>query len=108
MAVYKPDKWVIIKICSFSEKCYYRVLGSWAGGYTSGDAWKLSSGITRVTKHQNYYHFENVSGSTYICHENMYGITVYTGQILTYMVEQNTEADVERMPEDTNWLEVDY
>lgn len=66
MAIYNPDKWVIIEITNQeTKKVHHRVFASWSGGYLSGDSWKMNSGITAVTADENYYHFDGYSGSTY-------------------------------------------
>lgn len=41
-----PDKWVILKL----PNDYYKVFGTWAGGYLDGDRWKLNSGMVKFHK----------------------------------------------------------
>ena len=45
-----PDRWVVLKILSVSDGTFYKVLGSWYGGYANGNFWRLNSGIQRVVK----------------------------------------------------------
>jgi len=62
---YNPDCWVILLLNS--DFPHYRILASWYGGYTNGDSWKMSSGITKVVDHDNHYEIHNTSGSIYNC-----------------------------------------
>ena len=43
---YTPDNWVVIKMDG--DEPHYRVLAGWSGGYTTGDHWRVNSGITKV------------------------------------------------------------
>ena len=58
-----PDRWVIFKL----PNNYYKVFGTWAGGYLDGDRWKLNSGISKVEQDENFYYFIGFSGSCYKC-----------------------------------------
>ncbi len=79
-----PDKWVILKL----PGDYYKVFGSWAGGYLDGDSWKLNSGIERVEQDDYYYYFIGFSGSCYKCHKRGYGTaTSYVHNILNKIIE---------------------
>jgi len=64
-----PDKWVLLKLSSG----YYKVFGTWAGGYLDGDRWKLNSGIKSVEHDDEFYYFIGFSGSIYKCHKKSYG-----------------------------------
>ena len=35
-----PERWVILRL----SDNFYKVFGTWAGGYLDGDKWKLNSG----------------------------------------------------------------
>ena len=83
-----PDKWVVLKLNNASET-YYKVFGSWAGGYLDGDRWKMNSGIASVEEDDNYYYFIGYSGSCYKCHKKGYGImTSYSQSILDNMINK--------------------
>jgi hypothetical protein len=106
---YAPDKWVVVKIEGGEFPLTYKVFACWHGGYLDGDSWKLNSGITKVTKEENFYLFEGYSGSFYRCHENCYGLNMYCYSVLNNIIEKSKEAgvNVEKMPEDTNWEKLD-
>ncbi|MFZ3515924.1 hypothetical protein LC147_22810 [Vibrio harveyi] len=46
MRIYKPDGWVCLKITNNTHSPIYRIFGSWGGGFTSSDSWRLSSGFS--------------------------------------------------------------
>lgn len=71
--VYTPEEWMLVKIEGSDP--HYRIFGSWRGGYTTGDSWRMNSGITRFTMSEDsYYEFHGFSGSVYIVHPKQYGI----------------------------------
>lgn len=94
MSEYNPDKWVIVK---FKDKTdtWYKVLGSWYGGYLNGDSWRMSSGLERIEEDGDNYKMHNASGSVYICHKNMEGMHLTSHGIFETMVKQAKEQDVE-------------
>jgi hypothetical protein len=69
---YYPDRWLIIKM----PECY-KVFAVWSGGYTTGDTWRMNSGIAKVEEFDEYYLFHGHSGSIYNCYKNGYGTTAY-------------------------------
>ena len=69
-----PNKWVIVKIGE-----YYKVFGTWAGGYLDGDRWKMNSGIESVKSDDDFYYFIGYSGSCYKCHKKAYGFATSFG-----------------------------
>ena len=77
---YNPDLWEIVKITS-PKGDYYRVLGSWYGGFAGSNSWRMSSGITEIIDHDNHYEVLNESGSTYICRKHDRGMSGYTTSI---------------------------
>lgn len=110
MSTYTPDTWVMLKICTGSH-CVYKVLAGWSGSYTYGSSWKLNSGCTKVTETENSFDFDGYSGSVYVCRKSCYGLSGYTANILSGFQEQLKEtpgASIEVMPEETNWLELNY
>jgi hypothetical protein len=74
---YIPHKWVVVKIEGGEFPLTYKVFACWYGGYLNGDSWKMNSGITKVTKEEDFYLFEGHSGSVYKCHKDAYGVNMY-------------------------------
>jgi hypothetical protein len=107
---YKPDRWVVLKIKS-PGRVVYKVLAGWGGSYLHGQSWKLNSGITKVEEDGDYLMFSGYSGSVYRCHKKCYGITSLTANVLSSFMEQVEDqpgTSVEKMPEDTNFMELIY
>jgi len=102
-----PDNWVVIKIKTEENGIIYKVLAGWSGGYTQGSSWKLNSGITGVSLEDDRYIFKGHSGSIYSCHKNSYGLRVNNAYIWNRLQELCKDK-VEMMPEDTDWLNVDW
>lgn len=75
-----PDKWLIVQ---FNDT--FKVFGTWAGGYGSGESWKLNSGIVKVEEDSDYYYFYGYSGSCYQCKKTSYGTTGYGYSVLSSM-----------------------
>jgi hypothetical protein len=99
-----PDKWVILKIDNG-----YKVFATWLGGYLSGDAWRINSGITKVELVDEHYLFHGYSGSVYKCHCSAYGMSNWTGSILNDILEKaktNSDIVVEILDSDTNFLKL--
>ena len=107
---YIPDKWVVVKIEGKEFPLTYKVFACWHGGYLDGDSWKMNSGITKVTKEDNFYQFKGYSGSVYSCNKKRYGATMYGYGVLDSIIKKSKESGVtvEIMPEDTNWLDISY
>jgi hypothetical protein len=105
MSIYAPDRWVVIKINRNNP--HYRVLAAWGGGYTTGDSWKLNSGITSVTVSGNVLEFHGSSKSVYNCHKESYGFMGISLGIWNQL--KNDYGDkVELLDEDTDWASVDW
>lgn len=110
MREYNPDKWVMLKFNHNGEDIY-KVLASWYGGFTTGDSWKLNSGVTKVEQDGNLFLFHGSSGSVYVCHKDAYGMSAYTMGVLSNFQQQVDEAEgvtLELLDKETNWLEIDY
>ena len=88
---YAPDKWVIVEITNDDGASHRRVLGSWYGGFTQGDAWRMSSGIDEVIDEGDCYKIINSSGSTYYCVKGCEGMSAYTMNILASYQEELKE-----------------
>jgi hypothetical protein len=102
---YQPDNWVVIKITG--DDPHYRILAGWSGGYTIGDSWRMNSGITRVEQTEYLYRFYGSTGSCYECSKNSYCLRMNNAHIWTQLQERHGDK-VELMPEDTDWLNLDY
>ena len=102
---YIPDNWVIIKIKG--DDPHYRVLAGRSGGYTTGDEWKLNSGITKVEFENDQYTFHGSSGSKYVCHKDTYGLRMNNAHAWYAMQAQHGDK-VEMMKENNNWLTMDW
>lgn len=72
---YIPDRWMLVKMNV--QDPFFKVLGSWSGGYLSGDSYRLNSGVIDVKYENGNYIFFGASGSKYICHEESYGVNMY-------------------------------
>lgn len=101
MNEYIPDKWLILEITPDDESTpYLRVFGTWAGGYLSGDSWRINSGVTEITQDDDYYYFHGASGSVYNCHKSGYGVA---GASNNYLIKDFTNQEGVRVLE---WDEV--
>ena len=108
MSDYTPDNWVVLKIKEGKyDRGFYKVLGGWSGGYLYGDAWRMNSGITRVEEKPKHWEFYGHSGSVYKCHRKGYGLRMNNAGIWNQLQERHADK-VELMPEDTDWLTVDW
>jgi hypothetical protein len=90
-----PDNWVILKIIAKSKsksETFYKVLAGWSGGYLDGDSWRLNSGIEKVEKHGDYYHFIGYSGSIYKCNKNSECLSGITTGVLQQLLEIHPDA----------------
>ena len=106
MSEYYPDNWVILKITN-EDETIYKVLAGWSGGYLDGDAWRMNSGITKVEQNGGFYEFYGQTGSIYVCHKDTYRLTMANAGMYNQLKEQFGDA-VELMPEDTDWMEVEW
>jgi hypothetical protein len=105
MSKYKPDNWVVIKING--DDPHYRILAGWSGGYTTGDSWRMNSGVTRVEETGDSFFFYGSTGSCYECGKESYCLRMNNAHIWTQLQEMHGDK-VELMPEDTDWLNVDW
>lgn len=103
--MYEPDNWVVIKIKG--DDPHYRVLAGWSGGYTTGDSWRMNSGITRVEGDEQSFYFYGATGSCYKCHKTAYRLRMNNAHIWAALQSKHGDK-VELMPEDTDWFGVDW
>ena len=86
MSLYEPDGYSFIRIETGDPgfPIMYKVVGSWSGGYTTGDSWRVNSGILTISKGDDEGNWEihGLSGSTYIIHEKGRGLSGYAQGIL--------------------------
>jgi hypothetical protein len=110
MSEYTPDNWVILKVKEGKyDPGFYKVLAGWSGGYLDGDRWRMNSGITRVEQDGDYYEFYGSSGSCYRCHKKGYRLTMANGGVYNSIKENEAfENQITLMPEDTNWMELEW
>lgn len=99
-----PDEWVVLKILSASDGTFYKVLGSWYGGYLHGNSWRLNSGIERVEKTEDSFLFYGFSGSCYECGFNNYGMHLESSGIVEQLKQGRGDIVVEVLPKETDWL----
>jgi hypothetical protein len=104
----RPDKWVILKLQTKNEKPYYKVFGTWYGGYLDGDSWQMNSGIIKVNSDDISFYFCGVSGSIYRCHIKSYGTSNYTTSVLDNIIlnAYKVNTKIEIMPENTEWEKI--
>jgi len=103
-----PERWVILKING--PETYFRVFGGWRGGYTSGDTWRMNSGIVGIEEDEDYYYFEGHSGSWYKCNKNgygfkdgMYSFSSYVQSTLELIIEKSP-VPIEVVDEETDFI----
>jgi hypothetical protein len=111
MSEYTPDKWLIVKLTDTNKNVsHYRVFACWYGGYLGSDAWKMNSGITKVTENIDYYFFEGSSGSVYMCRKGGYGASGYGSGILNGLIAKGVKTGllIAALGEDVNPMELEY
>ncbi len=95
--MYTPDNWILLKIQDPKiNKIIYKVLGGWSGGYSTGDSWRINSGITTVSEEKEYYLFGGHSGSIYQCYRDSETLRMNTAGIFAQLKEQYT-AQIEQI-----------
>lgn len=93
MNTYNPDKWVIVKFKK-KDEVWYKVLGTWVGGYLHGASWRMSSGLEKVEDAGEIYKMHNYSGSIYECHKQMEQLHYVAAGILEQLKEQGKKEKV--------------
>lgn len=87
MREYTPDRWKVLRF-DHNGDVIDKVFAGWAGGYTTSDSWKLSSGISETEEFEDRYEFMNHSGSKYICRKSSEGMTGYQMQVFAGFQKQ--------------------
>lgn len=92
MSTYQPDSWKIVVIDSAKYGKIYKVLASWYGGFTTGDSWKLSSGIESVEitegEYGKIYTMPQSSGSVYVLNQNSEHISGIMGNVFRSFADE--------------------
>lgn len=105
-----PERWQVLKL-SHDNKTFYKIFASWAGGFLGSDRFRINSGITQVEEDTDNYYFYGISGSCYQCNKRSYGVvTAYAHGVLNDLLENAYKVDtkVDVMPDDTNWINLNY
>lgn len=102
---YNPDNWVIIKVKG--DDPHYKVLGGWSGGYTTGNSWRMNSGIVEVSEASDAFYFKGSSGSVYKCGKQSYGLRMNNMHIWNQLKELHKDK-VELLEEDVEWAKIDW
>jgi len=109
MSDYTPDKWLMVKLTNKENKSHYRIFACWYGGYLGSDSWQLNSGVTKITEDARSYYFEGSSGSVYICNKSFYGSSGYGAGVLGDLITESKDTlDIEILPLETNFMELNY
>jgi hypothetical protein len=103
--MYEPDNWVVIKVKG--KDPHYRVLAGFSGGYLYGDSWRMNSGITKIEEDNKAYYFSGSSGSTYRCGKQSYGLRMNNAYAWEDLSNRYGDM-VEMLPEDTDWMEIEW
>lgn len=106
MISYTPDNWVVIKLVSEKYGVVYKLLAGWSGGYTTGDSWRMNSGITHHEFDGDYWYFYGSSGSCYNCYIDSYGLRMNNAHIWAQLQERY--GDKVEMLEDQSWNKKDW
>ena len=103
--MYTCDNWVVVFMNDGDP--HYRLLVGTSGGYTTGDSWRMNSGITKVDEDDRYYYFYGSSGSCYKCHKEAYCLRMNNAHVWNALQERHGDK-VEMMSEDTDWMNRDW
>ena len=103
--MYKPDGWLILKFTDNSsennnqQQPFFKVFGSFNGGYQEGDSWRLSSGafsFDNAVINDDYVDWGQHSGSLYRLNKWAEGqLTTDNHNQLTSIIEQVKEAGMD-------------
>lgn len=85
---YHPHKWLLLRI-EDGGTVLFKVFASFYGGFTTGDSWKMNSGITRIEDAGDFLRIHGYSGSVYVCPKACYGASYYAASVLQRFEEQS-------------------
>ena len=89
-----PDYWQLLKI-THDGNTIYKVFATWVGGYTTGDSWRINSGVVKVNDRDGLLDFIGDSGSIYRCaqNENVYRTSSYSQGVLNNLIQAAKKVD---------------
>lgn len=70
---YSPDRWIAIRV-PIDGKKVLKVFCTWAGGYLTGDSWRLNSGVEKIESEGDCWYATTHSGAVYRLYKDSYGI----------------------------------
>ncbi len=90
---YVPDYWRVIKLTGkrVGDEPLYKIIATWSGGYTTGESWKINSGIVSIKEEEDYYDIYGMSGSVYRCYKESEGANYYMMEIFDNYKKQLDE-----------------
>lgn len=100
--IYESDNWVIVRIKpEDGSVAGWKVLTGTSGGYTTGDSWRMNSGIKDYDVLSDHILFHGYSGSTYKCMKDAETVRMNIAGVLrqlieTGMAEQQSFSDFEK------------
>lgn len=95
MREYAPDRWILVKLNSKGDQ-HYRFLAGWYGGFTTGDSWKLSSGLVEdklTISKDGCFVSPQSSGSCYVVHPDTYGMSMLMMSIANSFLKEAEESN---------------
>ncbi|MCY9870391.1 hypothetical protein [Vibrio barjaei] len=111
MSSYQPDGWVCLRV-ETPKWSGFRIFGSWAGGYATGDRWRLSSGFTEqanVTTENGLITLPQESGSKYnIMNSGQGQLTMHNRGVLKNMIDtanKENGLNIQKITLDCNSIE---
>ena len=97
--MYRPNRWMLVEINDLHNP-FYKVFGTWSGGYLDGDSWRLNSGIDKIVYHDDDYEFQGESGSIYLCDKTSYGVAGVSNYSIIKQLEEKFPDKLIFMSED--------
>lgn len=88
LTVYTPDSWVVIRLDGPEIDPLHKVLAGWHGGFTTGDSWRINSGIKEIRDVGDAYEFVGFSDSVYRCFKGAERLSMYTASILATLQQE--------------------
>jgi len=105
-----PEKWIMVKITMIeTDEVLYKIFASWSGGFMGSNSWRMNSGVTKVTEDDKFFYFAGHSGSLYQCDKQSYGSNWFCLAVLKDYIDRSKNlADMQILPDDTNFMEIKY
>lgn len=87
--IYTPDGYAVIRIQAYgSDDFVIKVFGSWSGGYSSGESWRINSGTIDIKDEGDSYLVTGFSGSQYKLSKEVNYIRPYNKSVLNDMIAE--------------------